>query len=182
MHSYSIILRVAANAPSLNPLRRCQHSALRVSILPRCPPLTCAAVDHARQVACRASHCASIQHVSHLSGEHPTALSGCSDIVGRRSWPARTSRCHRRCGFYCFVRWLLCWGIAHDSIFPPTYRGLVRNGSSGFSTKKVEFPASLRKREGIFFRPMLFWLEDIQKSPSLPHGVLEILPNKVECS
>jgi hypothetical protein len=27
------------------------------------------------------------------------------------------------------------------------YRGLVRNGSSGFSTKKVEFPASLLRSE-----------------------------------
>jgi hypothetical protein len=67
-------------------------------------------------------------------------------------------------------------------MFLPTYRGLIRNGSSGFSTKKVEFPASLLKREGIFFRPMLFWLEDVKKSSSLPHRVLDILPKKVECS
>ncbi len=127
----------------MNPLRRCQHFALQVSILPQCPPLTGAAVDHARQGACHASRCASVQHVPRLSGKRSTALSGSSDIVGRRSRPACTGRCHRRCGFYFFVRWLLCWGIAHDSIFPPTYRGLVRNGSSGFSTKKVEFPASL---------------------------------------
>jgi hypothetical protein len=55
-------------------------------------------------------------------------------------------------------------------MFLPTYRGLIRNGSSGFSTKKVEFPASLLKREGIFFRPMLFWLEDVKKSSSLPQS------------
>ncbi len=84
--------------------------------------------------------------------------------------------------FYLFVRWLLSWGIARDSIFLPTYRGLVRNGSSGFSTKKVEFPASLSKRGGIFFCPVLFWLEAVRKSPSLPPGVLEILPKKIECS
>ncbi len=85
---------------------------------------------------------------------------------------------------YVFFLFVGCCvgGIARDSIFLLTYRGLVRNESSGFSMKKVEFPASFLKREGIFFRPMIFWLEDVKKSPSLPLGVLDILPKKVECS
>jgi hypothetical protein len=51
----------------------------------------------------------------------------------------------------CYV---VCSWLCHDSIFPSTYRGLVTNGSLGFSTKKVECPASLVKSGGIFYHTM----------------------------
>ena len=66
--------------------------------------------------------------------------------IGQRRRLRRTMPSSRRGGDFFVV--VVCWGIARDSIFPPTfstmqlYRGLVTNGSSGFSTKKVEFPPS----------------------------------------
>ncbi len=52
-----------------------------------------------------------------------------------------------------FVRWVLggrggdgCQVGPRDSIFHSMYRGLVTNKSLVFSSKKVEFPASLVKR------------------------------------
>ncbi len=74
-----------------------------------------------------------------------------------RPWPTRR---------YIFCSLVVVLGIPRDYIFLPMSRGLARNGSSGFSMKKVEFPASVSKRRGIFFCPILFtW-------------VLEILPKK----
>ncbi len=69
----------------------------------------------------------------------------------------------------CVCLWVGVCGIARDSIFPSTYKGLVRNGSSGFSTKKVEFPASLLRSEGFILPCRVFLLEKACQKASLSH-------------
>jgi hypothetical protein len=60
--------------------------------------------------------------------------------------------------FLFFVRWcfvVCCFGVASlVTLSHSSYRGLVTNKSLVFSSKKVEFPGSLVKRRGIFYRAM----------------------------
>ena len=108
-----------------------------------CGAMLCVVTELVEELSvsvCRASRCTSVKNVPCLSGERPSARGSRSDVVGRRSGPAHTVGIIEE--VFLFLRWLV-WGITHDSNAQSTYRGLVSNGSSGFSTKKVEFPPSL---------------------------------------
>ncbi len=111
-----------------------------------------AAIDHTRLVTCRQAVVpVPTMHTPPLLNIPPPGAA--ADGVRCCSRPAPTSVI---IAIYFFVRWLLCRGIAGDCFFPSMYRRLVTNGSPGFSTKKVEFPASLYKSEGLFYRSCYF--------------------------
>jgi hypothetical protein len=79
----------------------------------------------------------------------------------------------RHCSkYFCFVRWC-CWGSSLVTLLFSRLRteDLLQMGDQVSLQKKVEFPASLSKRERLFYHTVLFWLEFVPKGPSLPHGV-----------
>jgi hypothetical protein len=63
-------------------------------------------------------------------------------------------------GYTLVVSWLY-----FPNAYLSTYRALVQNGSSDFSTKKVEFPTPLFKSEQILYHATQFWLEYVPNTP-----------------